>query len=214
MLRRNTTEKYRKYTQATLELAFAKIKNGEMTLRQAARLYSVPKSTLNDKLKGRVQLRAKSGPMTNISNAEEDRLESWLLKMSQIGYGQTKRELKSTVKKILDEDQRTTMFKDNLPGCDWFERFLARHPKISERCGEALGKERAVLNTEKIDTWYHEFYEYMTKDSDLEGKGLEIFGDPRRIFNCNESGFPLSGKTEKVLAPGGSRNVYQLVVQQ
>ena len=34
--------------------------------------------------------------------------------------------------------------------------------------------------------------------------------DPTRIYNCDESGFPLAGKTEKVLASRGCKTVYQI----
>ena len=35
--------------------------------------------------------------------------------------------------------------------------------------------------------------------------------DPRRIFNADESGFPLSVKSSQVLAPKGAKHVYQVV---
>ncbi|KAJ8050110.1 hypothetical protein HOLleu_03184 [Holothuria leucospilota] len=50
--------------------------------------------------------------------ADEERLVNWVIRMNNIGYGQTKRELKLVVKKILDQDGRTTQFKNNLPGRD------------------------------------------------------------------------------------------------
>ena len=44
-------------------------------------------------------------------NEEEEQLfEEWLPEMATIGYGQSRRELKLAVKKILD------VFKDNLSG--------------------------------------------------------------------------------------------------
>lgn len=53
--------------------------------------------------------------MPNLTGEEEAAIEAWLMKISQIGYGQKKRELKLVVNKILDEDGRTTMFPNNLP---------------------------------------------------------------------------------------------------
>ena len=35
--------------------------------------------------------------------------------------------------------------------------------------------------------------------------------NPRRIFNADESGFPLSVKPDRVLASKGSKNDYQVV---
>lgn len=94
---------------------------------------------------------------------------------------------------------------DNRPGRDWFRRFSKRHPKISERIAEPLGKERAILTPAKLDHWFEDLRQY------LEGEGCaDILEDGHRIYNCDESGFPLSGSTIKVIAERGSRNVYQI----
>lgn len=38
-----------------------------------------------------------------------------------------------------------------------------------------------------------------------------MISDPRRVFNADESGFPICVKSTKVLAPTGSRHVYQVL---
>lgn len=87
--------------------------------------------------------------------------------------------------------------------------FLRRHPHLSERTGEALGVERAFVTAEKLEKWFEEFRKYITESEEVED-GAQILQDGTRIFNCDESGFPLAGKTEKVLAPKGAKYVYQL----
>ncbi|KAJ8043640.1 hypothetical protein HOLleu_10826 [Holothuria leucospilota] len=83
-------------------------------------------------------------------------------------------ETKLVVKKILDQDGRKTQFGNNLPGRDWWQRFLKRHPQLTERQGEALGKERAQLWHEKVEAWYDEFETYMKTSQDLDGKGVRF----------------------------------------
>lgn len=39
----------------------------------------------------------------------------------------------------------------------------------------------------------------------------DLISDPRRIFNADESGFPISIKSSKVLAPKGAKHVYQVI---
>ncbi|KAJ8039126.1 Tigger transposable element-derived protein 2 [Holothuria leucospilota] len=202
--------KYRQYNQDTVKKAVEAVVRKELSLNKASKLYGIPRTTIQDKVKGLVPVEARSGPKTNLTMEEEDKLVSWATHMNEIGYGQTKRELQLVVKKILDQDGRKTQFANNLPGRDWWQRFLKRHPQLTERQGEALGKERAQLSHEKVEAWYDEFETYMKTSQDLDGKGEEILKDPNRLFNCDESGFPLSGKIEKVLAPVGSRNVYQI----
>ncbi|KAJ8048026.1 hypothetical protein HOLleu_00182 [Holothuria leucospilota] len=74
--------------------------------------------------------------------------------MSKIGYGRTLQKLSQLVKKILDEDNSSNPFTDNLPGRHWIERFLGRPRNISLRTGEALGVERAHVTAEKLDKWF------------------------------------------------------------
>jgi hypothetical protein len=63
--------------------------------------------------------------------------------MAKIGYGQTRQQLLSAVKKVLDQDGRQTPFKNNLPGKDWFYAFMKRHPEIAPHTPQKL--ERNVL---------------------------------------------------------------------
>ena len=85
--------------------------------------------------------------------------------------------------------------------------FLRRHPEISMRVPEGLEKERASVTIEKVMTWFDDLEEYFRGDE--VQNGLEVFHDPSRIFNADETGFPLAGgKMEKVLAPRGARDVY------
>lgn len=84
--------------------------------------------------------------------------------------------------------------------------FLKRNPEVSERVGEPLGKERAMVTVQKLERWFQNFEQYMKSTEVKDGKS--VLADSRRLFNCDESGFPLAGKQEKVLAPTGSKNVY------
>ena len=43
-----------------------------------------------------------------------------------------------------------------------------------------------------------------------EVEGSSILADPSRLFNADESGFPLSVKTTKVLAPKEAKHVYNV----
>lgn len=106
--------------------------------------------------------------------------------MAKIGYGQSRSQLQNVVKNILDADGRTNPFVDNKLGRDWLQRFGKRHPEITERVAEPLGKERALLTTAKIDGWFQGLEEYMKEGCE------DILLDSFRIYNCDESGFPLA----------------------
>lgn len=196
-----------RYTQEQVELAVQSVKQGGSSINNASRVYSVPRATLFDKLNNRTKVRCPQGRPTVLKEAEEKVLAEWVINMARIGYGRTKQELCFVVKKILEDDNRPNPFTDNLPGRHWIEGFLKRHENISLRTGEALGKERAYVTSQKLDKWFADYVDYLT--SSVPG-GEEVMQDPTRIFNADESGFPLAGKSEKVLAEKGSKNVYNL----
>ena len=54
---------------------------------QAARKYGIPKSTLYDRISGKVQHGKKPGPSQLLSAAEEEEFSSFLIEVSQAGYG-------------------------------------------------------------------------------------------------------------------------------
>ena len=65
----------------------------------------------------------------------------------------------------------------------------------------SLGHERAIVNIDMISSWYDGLYKYLNKEvPEYEN----MIKNPKRIFNADESGFPLQVKTGKVLAPKGA----------
>ena len=146
------------------------------------------------------------GPKPVLSSEEETRLADWAIQMAKIGYGRTKQELLDTVQKILNADGRPNPFTNNRPGKDWYQAFMKRHPELSQRQQQQLGKERAVISSVRVEEWFNDFKSYM--DSEVEDQ--TIWSDSRRWYNADESGFPLCPKGGRVLAMKGSPNVYQL----
>ena len=69
-----------------------------------------------------------------------------------------------------------------------------------------LGQQRAAVTFDQMQGWYKGFNQYLT-----ETGTMHILSSPQRIFNCDESGFPLCITTGRVLAEKGRKNVYQRV---
>lgn len=197
--------KYRNYALEDIKNAVQMVESKAMSIRSASRQYNVPKTTIIDKLNGRSSLQARSGPSPVLFDSEEEMLVHWVIDMAKIGYGQTRQQLLYTVKTILDHDGRKTPFKDNLPGKDWLYAFMKRHPEISTRTPQKLGKERAVISWQKIKWWFEDFAKYLTENYE---EGINILKDASRIYNADESGFPQDPKSGKILAAKGSKNVY------
>lgn len=68
-----------------MQEALAAVDAGE-SIRRAAILHNVPRSTLSDRVTGKVMHGKKSGPPPYLTCAEEQELVSFLLGCAAIGY--------------------------------------------------------------------------------------------------------------------------------
>ena len=76
-----------------MEVAYKSVKEDGIPLKVAARLHGVPKSTLRDRLTGRVSLYRKRN--TFFSQSEENEILSCIELVNNIGYGCTRSELQA-----------------------------------------------------------------------------------------------------------------------
>lgn len=178
------------------------VQSKAMSLRAASKHYGIPSSTLHDKVHGKTPMSRPS--KTVLTTAEEQKLVDWVLHMARIGYGRTRQEVLDTVKRIIDADNRPNPFTDNRPGKDWWYGLIKRHPEMTERLPQSLGKERAIITQAKVQRWFEEFEHYVRN----EVKDPTILQDPSRLYNADESGFSLCPKSGKVIARKGSSTVY------
>ena len=65
------------------------------SLRQAAREYGVPATTLKRRIDTSLPAEAKPGPQTVLSKEEEERLVSYIITMAQIGFGLSPHNIRS-----------------------------------------------------------------------------------------------------------------------
>jgi len=61
-----------------------------LTVRRAAEEYRVPRSTLHDRISGKVQFGARSGPSPYLTEQEENELEDFLCNCAWVGYARTR----------------------------------------------------------------------------------------------------------------------------
>ena len=89
--------------------AMEAVKNGEMSINRVVQEYNVPRTTLKDRLAGRVKHGSKSGPDPYLTSNEEDELVSVLINACKMGHGKTKRE-------VIDVMRRTVKKKEEKEG--------------------------------------------------------------------------------------------------
>ena len=91
-------------------------------------------------------------------------------------------------------------------GDAWFKLFLRRNNTVGWRSPQELGYDRSIVSKTDILEWFGGLQLYLLGEV-LDFEALQK--DPRRIYNCDESGFPLQVKKRRVMAEIGSKNVYQ-----
>ena len=77
----------------SMEMAIQAVKDGQCKIKEAAREYDVPRTTLQDRLSGRVVHGIKPGPKLYLNKAEQSELAEFLEVTSSVGYGKTRKEV-------------------------------------------------------------------------------------------------------------------------
>ena len=96
---------YKQWSEEQMKKAVDAVIISKMSVRRAAMQYSVPKSTLGDRVSGRVQPGSVSGPTKYLTLLEENELSRFLSRCCQIGYARSKLEILALVQRILDSKQ-------------------------------------------------------------------------------------------------------------
>ena len=100
-------------------------------------MYSVPPTTLKDRISGRVKHGSRPGPPPYLTPTEENELVDFLVQCSKIGYGKTRREIFSIVVHTLKKKGRSI---EKFNGESWWQRFMDRHPTLSLRACDPLSR--------------------------------------------------------------------------
>lgn len=177
--------------------------DGGKTYREVSAEYGIPTTTLHSKARGASSMDARKGPDTVLSNFEEKKIVSWVLKNGKAGSPVTKNLLKDSVKMLLDETGRKSPFTNNRPGRKWLTAFLTRNPELSFRTAQNLSSTRALVGEAEVRDWFTKVKTYL-------GSQQLLHIDGNRVFNLDESAFFLCPKGEKVLVGRGSKNAYKI----
>ena len=183
-----------------MRFALADIECGKKKIREAARFYFIPESSIRAWLYGKVKSK-KSGPDTILTKEEEKCLVEWCETRQRVAHCVSLTLLKGKVKLICED--RITPFHEGIPRRSWWYWFQQRHPHLVLRRPEDLDTARAKgLSKEICD----QFYRFLTNIYD-EGRY-----PPSRIWNADETGLSAAqtNSSIKVIDIKGSRNISTL----
>lgn len=134
-------------------------------------------------------------------------LVNWIYSCARAGFPKRKEDVLDSVKEIVQELKLETPFIDNRPGDGFYKAFLKRHPDLAKRTPEAVSYASACVSEENIRSWFRSVEDLLREE---DGNLSEILKDPTRVINGDETCFVLCPKRGLVLAPKGTKDVYEV----
>ena len=189
--------KRKHWTEQNMEQALQDVTHGSLTIRRAALEHNVPKSTLHDRVSGKVLPGAVGGAPRYLNDEEEEELAKWLEGCAEIGCAKSVREVRAVVGAIVAKKHNAECA---VVSHGWWDRFRARHPHLTLRAGESLAYVRAVSTNRTVLDKYFDLLEDVIAKNSLKEK-------PGRIFNLDESGLPLQHRPGRRIGIKGQKHV-------
>ena len=189
---------YKAWSDESMTHAISAVAQEGTSVRRAAETYGVPKSTLGDRISGRIVHGASSGASRFLTDDEEEELVAFIIGCSSICYSKTIKEILVVVQRTLE---LRGVHKDTSYG--WWESFRKRHPNLTLRVATSLSKARVLASNQVVLDHYFDFLEETLRENGLIDK-------PYQIFNMDETGMPLDGKPVKTIHAVGSQNPHSL----
>lgn len=85
-----------------------------LSIQKSAKKWGIKRTTLKDRLSGRVEINRRRGPPLILTKQEENQFTDWLIVMTNQGFSLSKESLLNTVKTFLDKAEEQPLFKTNL----------------------------------------------------------------------------------------------------
>ena len=108
------------------------VEKKETSLRRAAEMFNIPRSTLHDRVSGRIAIDSKAGRKPYLSVEEEEELVYFFLKCAKIGYASTQSEALALVQRIVESKAGHHVSEG------WWRQFCDRHPELTLRVAMPL----------------------------------------------------------------------------
>ena len=115
------------YSSVNMEKAYEAVAAGKMCVQKAGEECGVPKSTLHDRVSGKVALNARSGRKKLLTDEEEASLIEFLVGCASIGYAKSRSDVLAIAQLIpRTRDPHVEVTKG------WWDSFRKRHPEIMQ----------------------------------------------------------------------------------
>ena len=156
---------FKNYSEQTMKNAIEDVQLHKTPIREAARVFGVPRATLKYKLISKSPIESKMGPPPISNKAEEDKICDWIIKMSAAAFHVTTDELTTSVQRFIIELKRKNPFKNDHPGRTWVKSFLHRNSTISKIISQNLTISQAAVTHNNIQDWFSKVNNYLEKNN-------------------------------------------------
>lgn len=181
------------YTEENLSLAIREARLGKISLRKISEKYSIPRTTIKRKMEETHP--KKYGRQPALNNDEERQIAQCLIVCGEWGFPLTKLDIRLIIKQFLDRiGRQESRFRNNMPGKDFINLFLKRHPELSVRFSENIKRCRAAVGANLINSYFDQLA------NSLEGVSAES------IVNYDETNFCDDPGKQKVIIRRGSKH--------
>lgn len=139
--------------------AIAAMKSQRLSLREAAKRYGIPKSTLSDRCRGKGGLSKKCGRRPVFTVSEESIILRWIEKMVKRHLPITKATVLRMAQKMLKDEKEKGIVRETLRDGKvvterWWECFRKRNPSVTHRVPEAISSARGSVTEGYIRQWF------------------------------------------------------------
>lgn len=133
--------------------AITEVKSGYSSLRKAAEKYSVPSSTLSDRVSGKVKEDGVWGSKPKLSTKDEQELIETAKERAALGIGYSKYNFMRAASAMAKA--KHVPFKNKNPSEMWWRRLKKRHTSFSLRSPEATASNRhASMTKERVGNFF------------------------------------------------------------
>lgn len=163
-------------------------------------MFSVPRSTLRDRLSGRVAIGAKPGRKPLLDAALEEKLIDYASNRARMGIGFGKAQFLKYAGSLAKKHK--TSFKKRMPSNRWWRLIKRRHAgKVTLRQPEGTASVRhQCMDAVKVGKYFAALKEVLSSS--------ELLDKPERLWNMDETGLQLDVKPTKVVAKKGSKHLH------
>ena len=184
---------YKRWNEEEMGQALNAVAVKGVSVRRAALIYGVPKSTLGDRVSGRVQCGATCGREKYLTDEEEEDLATFIENCASVGYAKTRKQILALVERIMSAQGIQVHVSDG-----WWVSFLKRHPLLTLRNPSSVSTTRALASDPSVLEVYFDLLEEALQENDLMDK-------PGQIYNMDETGLPLDPKPPRTVHLKGSK---------